>query len=228
MNVDEPRRGTRDNGLRCAGYAALADFDPRVADALLEALRDHGIAAYAAPAPAATTGYLDRRVPDRPIDRVWVDEARTDDAKAVVEAEHRSTEEPAAAGEPDFDAAWRDVLASLQAGSTTPSWPAREDLTTDATTTAYDEDEDDSPGYDPADDEHFAPPAPPPLPKLRPVTVGAIGAIVLGLAILATGFGGGLFTPIGILAILGGAASLVWNMRQGPPTDSGWDDGAVV
>jgi hypothetical protein len=33
---------------------------------------------------------------------------------------------------------------------------------------------------------------------------------------------------VGLFALVGGALSLVWNMRQGPPTDSGWDDGAVV
>ena len=35
MDLDGPRRGARDNGLRCSGYVAVADFDPRIADALL-------------------------------------------------------------------------------------------------------------------------------------------------------------------------------------------------
>ena len=35
-----PRSGARDNGLRCAGYVPVGDLDPRVADALLESLRN--------------------------------------------------------------------------------------------------------------------------------------------------------------------------------------------
>ena len=54
MDIDGPRRGSRDNGLRCANYTPVADLDPRVVDALLATLRDEGIAAYATPTPAAT------------------------------------------------------------------------------------------------------------------------------------------------------------------------------
>ncbi|MDQ1694696.1 MAG: hypothetical protein QOJ03_49, partial [Frankiaceae bacterium] len=38
MELEGPRRGARDNGLRCAGYVAIGDLDPRVADALLATL----------------------------------------------------------------------------------------------------------------------------------------------------------------------------------------------
>jgi hypothetical protein len=93
---------------------------------------------------------------------------------------------------------------------------------------AADTDEDDDGDDDEEEDEHFEPPAPPPLPRLRPVTIGALVAIVLGLAELATGYLGAEFTPVAVLAVVGGAGSLVWHMRNGPPTDSGWDDGAVV
>ena len=57
---------------------------------------------------------------------------------------------------------------------------------------------------------------------------GKIAVMVSGLLLLATNFDGGSFRVVAILAVIGGGASLVWNMRQGPPTDSGWDDGAVV
>jgi hypothetical protein len=43
-----------------------------------------------------------------------------------------------------------------------------------------------------------------------------------------TQVGGGAFEWLGILAIVGGGAELVWHVKDGPPTDSGWDDGAVV
>jgi hypothetical protein len=60
------------------------------------------------------------------------------------------------------------------------------------------------------------------------VTLAALAAIAVGLLMLATNFDGGSWTFIAVVAVLGGLASLVWNMRNGPPTDSGWDDGAVV
>src|SRR3954447_9879008 len=84
MTEDAARRGTRDNGLRCGSYTPVADVDPRVADALLAALRDEGIAAYAAPAPAASGGIMEPRLPDSPTDRVWVDEQQLGRARAVV------------------------------------------------------------------------------------------------------------------------------------------------
>src|SRR3954447_12811336 len=94
MDLDGPRRGARDNGLRCSGYVAVADLDPRVADALLEALRDNGIAAYAAPTPRSVGGAMETRLPDPPIDRLWVDRAQTDRARAVIERENGDTAEP--------------------------------------------------------------------------------------------------------------------------------------
>jgi hypothetical protein len=215
MDPDGSRRGSRDNGLRCANYAPVADLDPRVVDALLAALREEGIAAYAAPTPAATGGAMEVRLPSRPIDRLWVDDTQVTRAKVLVDRE--SSEQPAPA-DVDFESAWQQVLASLQAtpGPATPSWPEEEppaDLD-------Y--------SYDPADEAHFEPPPPPPLPRLRKATLGALAVMVFGLLIIATDVAGGSLRIVGILALIGGAASLVWNMRQGPPTDSGWDDGAVV
>ena len=240
---DGPRRGIRDNGLRCAGYEPVADLDPRIVEALLEALRDHGIAAYAEPTPGTTGGYGERRLPDRPIDRLWVDRLQAVRAREVIGAERAEESAPpeqesttgdagtqGSGAEIDFDRAWQDVLASLHASpSSTPAWPASENL---AAVRAVDDeppDEDaDGASYDPADEAHFEPPPPPPFPKLRRVTLGALAAIALGLVILATDFAGGSLRPVAILAILVGVGSLVWNMRNGPPTDSGWDDGAVV
>ena len=220
MDIDEPRRGTRDNGLRCAGYTPVADLDPRVVDALLSTLREEGIAAYAAPTPATAGGAMELRLPSRPIDRLWVDDTQVARAKDLVDRES-SGGEPAALTEPadvDFEAAGQQVRASLQAtpGPAAPAWP-----------------EEESPAelgesYDPADEDHFEPPLPPPLPRLRKATLGALAVMAFGLLIIATDVAGGSLRIVGLLAIIGGAASLVWNMRQGPPTDSGWDDGAVV
>ena len=30
------------------------------------------------------------------------------------------------------------------------------------------------------------------------------------------------------MLLIGGVVSLIWHMKQGPPNDSGWDDGAVA
>lgn len=231
MTTEGPPRGSRDNGLRCAGYAAIADLDPRIADRLLAELRDAGIAAYAAPTPGAVGGYMETRLPDRPIDRLWVDSASVDRARAMVGDEQ--AKEPPAAVEPvpaaggpagasgpddgiDFDAAWAQMVASLRDPAAASEWPGDTD------------EEESEAGYDPAQEEHFTPPPPPPLPRLRSVTFAAITAIVIGLVILATDFDGGGFTFLAAVAIAAGVISLIWNMRNGPPNDSGWDDGAVV
>ena len=218
-----PRRGTRDNGLRCASYVAIADLDPRVADALLEALRDHGIAAYVGPTPATSGGYMELKLPDRPIDRLYVDEVQQSRARSIIDDE-RPVEDPPLVEAPappardddiDFDAAWAQLLTSLQPPGTTSQQVQVSEPVEEA-------------GYDPAEHEHFEPPPPPPLPKLRPVTAAALVAIVLGLFVIVTNLADGVFRWPGFLAILGGIGSLIWHMRQGPPTDSGWDDGAVV
>lgn len=215
MDSEGPRRGSRDNGLRCANYTPVADLDPRVVDALLAALREEGIAAYATPTPAATGGAMELRLPSRPIDRLWVDDTQVARAKDLVNRE--SSEQPSPQ-DVDFESAWQQVLTSLQAtpGPATPSWP-----------------EEDQPpeldeSYDPAEVDHYDPPPPPPLPRLRRATLGALAVMAFGLLILATNVDGGSLRVVGILAIVGAVVSLVWNMRNGPPTDSGWDDGAVV
>jgi hypothetical protein len=230
MTDGTARHGARDNGLRCGGYVAVADLDPRVVDALLSVLRDAGIAAYAAPTPASTGGAMESRLPSRPIDRLWVDEQQVTRAKDLV-AEHTR--------EPDIDAAWQQVLASLQSPSNSPvpPWPVTEDLDTSTESASdarliraadVDGDSELADEADAADDEHFVPPPPPPFPRLHRKTVAAITSIAVGLLILATNLDGGTFTVLAVLAILGGLASLVWRMHDGPPTDSGWDDGAVV
>jgi hypothetical protein len=247
-----PGSGARDNGLRCAGYVAVGDLDPRVADAVLEALRTEGIAAYVAPTPAARGGYLEMHLPSRLTDRLYADSTRADRAGEVLTSEQRvavehgavidpvpvaEPEREAAAGaeppqEIDFDSAWQQVLGSLQstAGSPLPPWPVSEDVDTRTTQVPIElpVGRDSVIGGDPALEDHFVPPPPPPLPRLRRTTVLALLSILAGLVVLATDFDGGDLIWLAILAILGGGATLVWQVKEGPPTDSGWDDGAVV
>jgi hypothetical protein len=85
------------------------------------------------------------------------------------------------------------------------------------------------------DDGHYVPPPPPPVPRLAPRKIAAVAAVLAGLALLfvpslVDAFQlspSGVFL-FGITLVLGGAASLIYLMRDAPPTDSGPDDGAVV
>jgi hypothetical protein len=224
--VPNPRSGARDNGLRCAGYVALGDLDPRVADAMLEALRDHGIAAYVTPTPGTRGGYLEVRLPAELTNRLFVDGSKLAQARELVgieRAEERTPEPPveAVADDRDLETAWQQLLVSLQTPSSAvaPTWPSSEDVSSDA----IDMDE----LYD-VDDEHFVPPPAPPFPRLRPVTVAAVLAILGGILVLVTQVDGGAWDWVAIIAIIAGGASLAWHVKEGPPTDSGWDDGAVV
>jgi hypothetical protein len=251
-----PRSGARDNGLRCAGYLAIGDLDPRVADALLETLRSEGIAAYVAPTPGARGGYLEVTLPARMTDRLYADSERAERAGELLAAAPRAeaaesadyadyaeADDPDApdgesmvdAGtqpadsEIDFESAWQQLLGTLQSDPTAPApqWPATESGSNTAQVPVG------LPinmavGGDPALEEHFVPPPPPPLPRLRRVTVMSLLSILAGLVILATNFDGGDLVWLAVLAILGGGGALIYHVKEGPPTDSGWDDGAVV
>lgn len=250
------RSGARDNGLRCAGYNAIGDLDPRVADAMLEALRDHGIAAYVTPTPGSRGGYLEVKLPAEMTSRLFVDATKVDAATKLVGIERQEeaataapptpptpgeprpepspsnepspsiepspSNEPALTSDGDIDAAWQQLLVSLQAPSTAvePSWPSSEDVgpAPDFIGEPFNLDE----------DEHFVPPPPPPVPRLRPVTIGALAAIIGGILVLVTQVDDGSWDWAAIIAIIAGGISLAWHVKEGPPTDSGWDDGAVV
>jgi hypothetical protein len=87
----------------------------------------------------------------------------------------------------------------------------------------------------PADDEeHFIPPAPPPLPKLDPVAKGAWAALFggPGYLMVATAAGwsvSGLAAFCAVAAFVAGFAILVLRMHEpGPGGPDDGDDGAVV
>lgn len=219
--------GPRDNGLRCANYVGVGDLDPRVADDLLEALRKEGIAAYVAPTPGARGGYLEQQIPARLTDRLYADAAHAERAGELLAAAPQAAadEEP----QIDFESAWQQLLGSLQSSSTapSPSWPATEGVET-VTQIPIEAAMRQPTGGDPALEEHFVPPPPPPLPRLRRVTVISLLSILAGLVVLVTNFDGGDLVWLAILAILAGGGALIYHVKEGPPTDSGWDDGAVV
>ena len=83
------------------------------------------------------------------------------------------------------------------------------------------------------DDGHYVPPPPPPVPRLAPRKLAAAAVLLAGLLLM---FVPGLLLQsrtagtgvLGVLLTVGGAAALVWLMRDSPPGGSGPDDGAVV
>jgi hypothetical protein len=103
----------------------------------------------------------------------------------------------------------------------------------DTVTTAAEAKPPPAPARNPAYEDHFVPPSPPPLPRLDPVTKGAWLALFGGPAyLLIAGLVGWtisglqLFCAVG--AFVAGFAVLVLRMGDEPPRDSGPDDGAVV
>ncbi|MGH3987749.1 MAG: DUF308 domain-containing protein [Pseudonocardiaceae bacterium] len=81
----------------------------------------------------------------------------------------------------------------------------------------------------PAEEDHFEPPEPPPLPVPRARTVGGVALLAVGVLLLVgpnlLGLGAGVATPLGLLVLTAGIGWLVIGLRSGPPTE-GWDDGA--
>ncbi len=88
-----------------------------------------------------------------------------------------------------------------------------------------------------ADDSHYTPPEPPPLPRPKGRTIGAVLLIVAGILLIARpgllAVGPDLVLVLALLLLLSGAGLLVAGMRRhrGPSDGQGdgdGDDGAVV
>lgn len=81
-------------------------------------------------------------------------------------------------------------------------------------------------------DEGYTPPPPPPLPKPSGHVVLGVVAILLGFVFFfrpdLLGIGEDLTTVLGIIGVLGGAGTLVYQLREGWSRDDDPDDGAVV
>jgi len=173
-----------------------------------------------------------------------------------VSYERRDPDDPDVPGEPtssDVDAAFAQIVAGWDAegrsrwsdddSAPTEEFPAArgEPVTAGPASTPIDDPIDDDPAVvdaAPVDeefddpDDHFVPPEPPPLPRPQPATVGAAALFLLGLVLLTVpwliGFSSQYGLPLGLLSIAGSIVWLVARLREGPPTDSGWDDGAQL
>ena len=91
----------------------------------------------------------------------------------------------------------------------------------------------DAPAPADPDEDHYVPPAPPPLPRLDPAAKLAWLALFGGpcyllIASIAGWTVSGLAAFLCVAAFVGGFAVLVFRMDKGGPRDSGPDDGAVV
>lgn len=77
----------RENGLRAAAYVAVADLHPQLADMMLEALAEEGVAAYASPSPASSGRGLTMptQLSSGPVDRLWVDRDATATARRILD-----------------------------------------------------------------------------------------------------------------------------------------------
>jgi hypothetical protein len=158
----------------------------------------------------------------------------------------------------DTDAVWRQIVADFgkDAEGPVPPWPVSEDVEPRRPrlrpsraersgdepprrrrTDPKPEPVEPLPGWvEPEaveDDGHYVPPPPPPVPRLAPRKLAAALALLAGLLLMIDP--GLLLQPettgwrtFGVLLTVGGAAALVWLMRDTPPGGRGSDDGAVV
>ncbi|MGP3954908.1 hypothetical protein ACTWPT_02830 [Nonomuraea sp. 3N208] len=146
----------------------------------------------------------------------------------------------------DEDEVWRQIVASFndtaERDSAEQPWPDSENVPAEPTRRVVkpseeleeDLDEPEDKQDDDEDEEgHFVPPPPPPLPKLDLPAKLAWVALFGGPAYLLVAAvahwqmeGWALFTAVA--AFIGGFVALVVRMGDGPPNDSGWDDGAVL
>ena len=224
-----------DNGLRAAAYVPLTDVDPQTGQRLLTALGRARIAAYLIPEPA--TGAAQSRL-------FVASEERTD-ARTIVLATVRALgsaepQLPDGAPEPlgdplaglDTDAEFQRLIADWHVDTHEAIRSAERDLRR--------EDADwrarlaRPPVNEPVwlDDDHYVPPAPPPLPKLATPTIVAMSVLAISIIVLGVGgqFGlaGRLSLVLGIGGLLLGAVILFTRVRERRRDEGDEDDGAAL
>jgi hypothetical protein len=234
----------RSNGLTAPAYTPVADVDPRLADALLDELRERGIAAYAEPvATTSMTGLNGPEFVTGAVDRLYVASSGADDVRRLIREHHTDLVDAA-----NEDLSWAQIVADFDqpVAAEKRVWPAEEELP-DPSQVAFEShskpdaagDEEQLPDPDQAEDpprvpdrdDHFVPPPPPPLPSLDPVTqvawVGLIGGPLLLLVAVIFGLSLPTFVSgLALIGFVGGFVTLVARMQRDDPDDP--DSGAVV
>jgi hypothetical protein len=217
-----PVPGRQDNGLIAATYVPLTDVAPQLVSALLTALGRARIPAYVASTPS-----------DEAL-RLFVAAEERADARTIVASVVRAAGEtpPPDRNDPlagiDTDAEFERLVADWHVDTHNAIRDAERSLS------AEDEEwrarlEKPPAAEEPVwlDDDHYVPPAPPPLPRFAPQTILAM--VIIGLSVLLLGLGGELGIAsrltmiLGICGVLVGAAILVSRLRSHRDDD---DDGA--
>jgi len=228
VGVSVRGRGRRDNGLDAALWTPLRDVDPRVGEHLLDVLREAGVAAYLEPSADVEPYTRTVSLPSPPSDRLFVDRARTAEARALVDehaddhAQERARARQPARRDVDEDAEWARIVAAFEA---------------EHGRTAVDEGPADVPPPAPAEpsvldrpEEHYEPPPAPPVPAPAPASLYAVLLIAAGAVLVVAprvlGMSADLGLVLGVAAVAGGVGVLLSRMRE-RSTDDG-DDGAVV
>jgi hypothetical protein len=212
----------QDNGLVAATYVPLTDVAPQLVSALLTALGRARIPAYVASTPS-----------DEAL-RLFVAAEERADARTIVASVVRAAGEtpPPDRNDPlagiDTDAEFERLVADWHVDTHNAIRDAERSLS------AEDEEwrarlEKPPAAEEPVwlDDDHYVPPAPPPLPRFAPQTILAM--VIIGLSVLLLGLGGELGIAsrltmiLGICGVLVGAAILVSRLRSHRDDD---DDGA--
>jgi hypothetical protein len=236
----------RSNGLTASAYTPVADLNPAVAEALLDELRELGVAAYSQPIEkSSVAGFARPEFTVEVLVRLYVDASASDRVVTML-----SAKDPHLIEEND-DLAWAQIVAGydVPAAAAVAPWPVYEDVDlgvaeeSDAGPAPYaggSKDESDWPAngvrrksrYGDSEEDRFVPPTPPPLPRLSGADklswLGLIGGpIVLVIAAL---FSLALPTWVMLAAALGfiaGFVSLVVRMDNGQDLDDP-DNGAQV
>jgi hypothetical protein len=132
-------------------------------------------------------------------------------------------------------AAFDDIVAGWNAEGRVPQWPALAEEPAAPTPTAQSTSELDEDHLLLADDAHFVPPEPPPLPRMGPLAVVGLALLGLGLLLLIApamvGVPAPLGVPLGLVALACGVGWLVlrlWSAPQPQGDGDGEDDGAVL
>jgi len=224
MTTPASHRGRRDNGLRSDTYAPVADVDPRLADHLLDVLGLREVPAYVEPTNDAVTA-----------DRLFVAADQTDAARQVLTElaaelgiEVTSSRRPVRPQPRPDPLAGIDTdreFAAIVAGLTELDRPLLDWDTSVAVQAAGQA----RPAPDP--EEHFVPPAAPPVPRPALGVVMAVLLTLLGVLTIAFGYSVGLPSdlplPLGVVLVLFGGGLLALRLRP-EPRDESDGDGAVI
>jgi hypothetical protein len=235
----EPSAGRVGNGLVAASYVPLTDVATDFGQLLLGVLGRARIAAYLT---AISDGPPDRR-------RLFVAADERTDARSIVAAEARRRNEGAtdpaaqptpAQGDPpdplaglDTDAAFAELVSDWHVDTVAAVREAQRQLRQEdaewRARLSEPETAEDQPVW--LDDDHFVPPAPPPLPRLAAPTVGAMSLLAISILLLGIGGDFGLASDLtlllGVFGVLLGTWMLIMRLRDRNDDDDG-DDGAIV